>query len=167
MKRFAVMIAALALTAGAGICEKQAQAEETQQHQVIYRAGSQAAFKGSDKFFTGKVSVQPLFGSKQPQAPFGAGEVTFEPGARSHWHVHPLGQHLIVTRGVGRTGTADGRVEEVRAGDALWCPPGVKHWHGASPTSSMTHIALTGELPDGKNVDWLEAVSDEQYNGSR
>lgn len=95
-------------------------------------------------------------------AHYSGGLVTFEPGARSAWHVHPAGQHLIVTEGVGRTGVWDGPVVEIKAGDALWCPPGVKHWHGATPGSSMAHIALTG-VKDGKNVEWMEKVSDEQY----
>lgn len=135
--------------------------------QAITRAGTQASMKGPAEFFTGEVTIQPLFGAKQPDAPFGAAYVTFEPGARSHWHTHPIGQHLIVTDGVGRTGTVDGKVAEFKAGDVLWCPKGVKHWHGASPTTPMTHIALTGTLPDGKNVDWMEPVTDEQYNGGK
>jgi quercetin dioxygenase-like cupin family protein len=88
--------------------------------------------------------------------------VTFEPGARSAWHTHPTGQHLIVTSGVGWTQEWSGPVVEIRAGDVVWCPPAVKHWHGATPTTAMTHIALTGTA-GGKNADWLEKVSDEQY----
>ena len=94
--------------------------------------------------------------------PYGAAYVTFEPGARSAWHTHPAGQRLIVTAGVGRTSVWGGTVVEIDAGDAVWCPPGVKHWHGAAPGSAMTHLALTGQK-DGKNVQWLEKVSDEQY----
>ncbi len=138
---------------------------KTQEAQVITRAESQPTVKGTSEFFTGNVTIQPLFSPKHPDAPYSAAYVTFEAGARSHWHTHPTGQHLIVTEGVGLTGTEDGKVEEFKTGDVLWCPKDIKHWHGASPTSSMTHIALTGTLPDGKNVDWMEAVTDEQYKG--
>jgi quercetin dioxygenase-like cupin family protein len=155
------------LATGAGIYEGQALAENTKQTQTITRAGTQALIKGSSEFFTGNVTIRPLFGPKHPDAPFGAAYVTFEPGARSFWHTHPIGQHLIVTDGVGRTGTTGGKVEEFQTGDVLWCPPGIKHWHGASPTTSMTHIALTGTLPDGKNVEWMEEVTDVQYNGNK
>ena len=88
--------------------------------------------------------------------------MTFEPGARSHWHTHPAGQHLVVISGAGLTGTADGHVEEIKAGDVVWCPPQIKHWHGAAPKTAMTHMALTGAL-DGRNVEWMEPVTDEQY----
>jgi quercetin dioxygenase-like cupin family protein len=124
-------------------------------------AGSQAAAKGPAEYFTGNVRVEPLFAAKD-MAPFSGAYVTFEPAARSAWHTHPAGQHLIVTSGVGWTQESGGPVVEVRAGDVVWCPPGVKHWHGATPTTALTHIALTGTV-GGKNVDWLEKVSDEQY----
>lgn len=140
-------------------------AENEKQTQIITRAGTQSPIKGSAEYFTGNVTVRPLFGAKHPDAPFGAAYVTFAPGARSFWHTHPTGQHLIVTEGIGRTGTVDGKIESFGAGDVLWCPAGVKHWHGASPETSMTHIALTGTLPDGKNVEWMEEVTDAQYNG--
>lgn len=171
MKRLLFTITALALVAGATIYGGGTMAaqdeKDTKQAQEIIRAGTRPSMKGPAEWFTGNVTVQPLFGPKHPDAPFGAAYVTFEPGARSHWHTHPTGQHLIVAEGVGRTGTADGTIEEFKAGDALWCPKGVKHWHGASPTSPMTHIALTGALPDGKNVDWMEPVTDEQYTGGK
>jgi 4-carboxymuconolactone decarboxylase len=128
---------------------------------VITGSGSQAPRKGPAEYFTGDVRVQPLF-AEEDAAAYGGGYVTFQPGARSAWHTHPAGQRLIVTAGVGRTQQRGGPVEEIRAGDVLWCPPGVKHWHGASPTSAMTHLALTG-VRDGQNVEWLEKVSDEQY----
>ena len=96
-------------------------------------------------------------------APYSVSYVTFEPGARSFWHTHPAGQRLVVVSGSGLTGTWDGRVEEIKAGDVVWCPPDIKHWHGASPTTAMTHMALTG-MKDGKNVTWMEEVSDQQYN---
>lgn len=129
--------------------------------QVIVRAGSLPSTPGPEQFFTGKVRVDPVFEPNE-HAPYGLAFVTFEPGARSAWHEHPAGQRLVVTAGVGRTGTWGGPVVEIRAGDAVWCPPGVKHWHGAAPGSSMTHLALSG-VKDGKNVVWMEKVSDEQY----
>jgi quercetin dioxygenase-like cupin family protein len=129
--------------------------------QVISHAGSQPSTKGPPEYFTGNVRVDPLFPANESAAYSGA-YVTFEPGARSNWHTHPAGQHLIVTYGVGRTQVWGGPVVEVRAGDGIWCPPGVKHWHGASPNSPMTHIALTGTL-EGRNAQWMEPVTDEQY----
>ena len=131
--------------------------------QTISRAGSQPSAKGSAEYFTGNVRVDPLF-SANDSAHFSGAYVTFEPGARSAWHIHPAGQHLLVTAGVGRTGEWGGRVEEIKAGDVIWCPPKIKHWHGAAPTTAMTHIAITGTL-NGKNVEWMEKVTDEQYNG--
>jgi 4-carboxymuconolactone decarboxylase len=129
--------------------------------QTITPAGSQPSAKGPAEYFTGNARVEPLFSPKD-SAPYSGAYVTFEPGARSNWHTHPTGQHLIVTHGVGRTQEWGGPIVEVRAGDHIWCPPGVKHWHGASPTTAMTHIALTGTR-DGKNVEWMERVTDEQY----
>ena len=129
---------------------------------MITRSGSQAASKGPAETFTGDVVVQPLFAAEET-APYTGAYVTFQPGARSAWHFHPVGQRLVVTEGVGRTQQEGGPVEEIRAGDVVWCPPGVKHWHGASPTSAMTHLALTG-VRDGQGVQWLEKVSDEQYD---
>lgn len=131
--------------------------------QTISRSGSQPSIKGSSDNFTGDVRIDPLFPAKDA-APFSGGSVTFEPGARSFWHIHPIGQHLLITSGVGRTGVWGGKVEEIKAGDVIWCPPNVKHWHGASPTTAMTHIAITG-TKNGKNVEWMEKVTDEQYNG--
>jgi quercetin dioxygenase-like cupin family protein len=127
----------------------------------IKRIGSQASSKGPADWFTGTVRIDPLF---QPNAPArGAGAiVTFELGARTAWHTHPLGQTLIVTSGCGRAQRWGGPIEEIRPGDVVWFPPGEKHWHGAAPTTAMTHIAIQENL-DGKVVDWLEKVSDEQY----
>lgn len=142
-------------------------AEKDKETQIITRSESQERFKGPGEWFTGNVTVQPLFSPKHPDAAFGGAYVTFEPGARSHWHLHPTGQHLVVTDGIGRTGTVDGRVEEFKEGDVLWCPAGVKHWHGAAPDHAMTHLALTGTLPDGKNAEWFEPVTDEQYHGKK
>lgn len=167
MKRIFIMITAMLLTAGAGTYGGQAMAEDTKDTQVITRAGSQPSMKGSSEYFTGDVTIQPLFGPKHPDAPFGAAYVTFATGARSFWHTHPTGQHLIVTKGIGLTGTADGQVEEFREGDALWCPKGIKHWHGATPHTGMTHLALTGTTSEGNNVDWMEEVTDDQYLGKK
>jgi quercetin dioxygenase-like cupin family protein len=127
----------------------------------ITRAGSQPSNKGSSDYFTGTVRVDPLFPVRDPSR-VSAGSVTFEPGARAAWHTHPLGQTLIITAGLGWVQREGGPVEEVRPGDVVWFPPGLKHWHGATPTTSMTHIAIQETL-NGKNVDWLEKVSDEQY----
>ena len=158
------MLLSLSLLVSAGAFAGQAlAAEEAKKSQTITRAGSQPSVKGSAEYFTGNVRVDPLFTAKDA-APFSGSYVTFEPGARSAWHTHPTGQHLIVTAGVGRTGEWGGRVEEIKTGDVIWCSPTVKHWHGASPTTAMTHIAITGTL-DGKNVVWMEKVTDEQYNG--
>lgn len=127
----------------------------------IKRNGSQPAGKGSADYFTGTVRVDPLFESPEPARARGA-SVTFEPGARTAWHTHPLGQTLIVTAGVGLVQREDGPIEEIRPGDVVWFPPGEKHWHGAAPTTAMTHIAIQEAL-NGKVVEWLEQVSDEQY----
>jgi quercetin dioxygenase-like cupin family protein len=129
----------------------------------ILRAGAQASSRGPAEWFTGTVRVDPLF---SPQAPARAAAalVTFEPGARTAWHTHPLGQRLIVTSGYGRAQRWGGAIEEIRPGDVVWFAPAEKHWHGASPTTAMTHIAIQEQL-DGKAVDWLEPVRDDQYGG--
>jgi quercetin dioxygenase-like cupin family protein len=128
---------------------------------TILRAGTQASAKGPDQYFSGSARVDPLFPPHAPSTTSGA-YVTFEPGARSAWHTHPAGQVLIVTAGVGRVQRWGGPVQEIRPGDVVWTPPGVKHWHGAAPTTSVTHIAIQDAIK-GKNVEWLEKVSDEQY----
>jgi quercetin dioxygenase-like cupin family protein len=127
----------------------------------ITRAGSQPSSRGPAEYFTGTVRIDPLFQPKPP-ARTAAATVTFEPGARTAWHTHPLGQTLIVTMGAGRVQRWGGPIEDVRPGDVVWFAPGEKHWHGASPTTALTHIAIH-ESQDGKTVDWLEHVSDEQY----
>jgi quercetin dioxygenase-like cupin family protein len=127
----------------------------------IKRAGSQPSGKGPSDWFTGTVRIDPLFQTTAPARTAGA-SVTFEPEARTAWHTHPLGQTLIVTAGCGWVQRDGGPIEEVRPGDVVWFPPGEKHWHGASPTTAMTHIAIQEGL-DGKVVDWKEKVSDEQY----
>jgi quercetin dioxygenase-like cupin family protein len=127
----------------------------------IKRSGSQPSGKGPAEYFTGTVRVDPLFNPPAPARVFGA-SVTFEPGARTAWHTHPLGQTLIVTAGCGRVQRWGGPIEEIRPGDVIWFSPGEKHWHGAAPTTAMTHIAIV-EVLDGKSADWMEQVSDEQY----
>lgn len=129
----------------------------------ITRHGTQPSVQGAAEWFTGNVRLDPLFQPESPARAAGS-SVTFEPGARTAWHTHPLGQVLVITAGVGRVQVEGGPVEEVRPGDVVWFPPGVKHWHGASPTVAMTHLAIH-EKVDGKAVDWLEKVSDEQYRG--
>jgi quercetin dioxygenase-like cupin family protein len=129
----------------------------------IKRCGSQPSGKGPAEYFTGAVRVEPLFNPPAPARVFGA-SVTFEPGARTAWHTHPLGQTLIVTGGSGRAQRWGCPIEEIRPGDVVWIPPGEKHWHGAAPSTAMTHIAIQEQL-DGKAVDWMEQVSDEQYTG--
>ncbi|CAH1200196.1 hypothetical protein PAECIP111891_01543 [Paenibacillus allorhizoplanae] len=127
----------------------------------IKRAGSQPSGKGPSDYFTGTVRIDPLFEAAEP-ARVASASVTFEPGARTAWHTHPLGQTLIVTAGVGRAQRLGGPIEEIRPGDVVWFPPGIKHWHGASPTTAMTHIAIQERL-DGKAVEWLEQVTDDEY----
>jgi quercetin dioxygenase-like cupin family protein len=129
----------------------------------ITKAGSQSSAKGSADWFTGAVRIDAPFQRASPARASGA-TVTFEPGARTAWHTHPLGQTLIVTSGCGRVQRDGGPIEEIRAGDIVWFAPGERHWHGASPTTAMTHVAIQEQL-DGKAVDWLEHVTDEQYEG--
>ena len=129
----------------------------------IQRAGSQPSGQGPSEWFTGRVRIDPLFPAEAPSRMAG-NLVTFEPGARTAWHTHPLGQTLIVTAGSGWVQQWGGQVQEIRPGDVIWIPPGVKHWHGATATTAMTHIAIHEQL-DGRVVDWMEQVSDEQYRG--
>ncbi|MEW9807886.1 cupin domain-containing protein [Mesorhizobium sp. ZMM04-5] len=129
----------------------------------IFRAGSAPSARGPADWFTGQVRIDPLFNTAAPDRVQGA-TVTFEPGARTAWHTHPLGQTLIVTAGRGRVQRDGGPVEEVRPGDVVWFAPGERHWHGASAKTAMTHIALQ-EVQDGKVVDWLEHVTDADYAG--
>jgi 4-carboxymuconolactone decarboxylase len=131
------------------------------QAMIVERSESQPSNQGSDRYFTGSVRVDPLFQPKEPSRVSGA-YVTFERGARSAWHTHPLGQNLIVTAGTGWAQEWNGQKREIRPGDVVWTPPGVKHWHGATATSGMTHIAIQESL-DGQNVEWMEKVSDDQY----
>jgi quercetin dioxygenase-like cupin family protein len=134
---------------------------EGAQTMEIKRVGSQPSGKGPAEYFTGTVRIDPLFQPNAPARAAGAA-VTFEPGARTAWHTHPLGQTLIVTTGCGRAQRLGGPIEEIRPGDVIWFSPGEKHWHGAAPATAMTHIAMQDQQ-DGKTVEWLEKVSDEQY----
>lgn len=127
----------------------------------LKRTGSQPSIKGSPDYFTGDVRIDPLFSAPAP-ARVACASVTFEPGARTAWHTHPLGQTLIVTAGCGWTQCEGGPIIEIRAGDVIWCPPNHRHWHGATPTTALTHIAIQEAL-DGRFVNWMEKVSEEQY----
>ena len=129
----------------------------------ITRAGATPSTRGPADYFTGAVRIDAPFKAEAP-ARVGGATVTFEPGARTAWHTHPLGQTLIVVSGLGRCQREGGPVEEIRPGDIVWFPPGEKHWHGATPATAMTHIAIQEKL-DGKPVDWLEHVTPEQYEG--
>lgn len=154
-----IAVCATAPFTGAAAAER---SEEPRNEQQISRAGSQAAVAGPADYFTGRVRVDPLFAGSDELNASGA-YVTFEAGARSAWHTHPAGQRLLVTAGVGLVQEWGKPIQEIHPGDVVVCPPGVKHWHGAAPASGMTHLAVTGSV-DGKNVDWLEKVSDEQYH---
>jgi quercetin dioxygenase-like cupin family protein len=130
----------------------------------IKRSGSQPSGKGQAEYFTGTVRIDPLFQAHDSARSVGA-SVTFEPGSRTAWHTHPLGQTLIVTAGCGLAQRWGGPAEEIRPGDVVWFPPGEKHWHGATATTAMKHIAIQEQL-DGKTVDWMEKVSEEQYRAA-
>jgi len=151
----------LAVACGGDLIATAAGAAERTADMDIKRAGSQASQKGSADWFTGTVRIDPLFQAADPGRVSG-GMVTFEPGARTAWHTHPVGQTLIITAGAGWVQTEGGPVEHVRPGDIVWFPPGERHWHGATATTAMTHIAITETL-GGRNVDWMERVTDEQY----
>ena len=131
----------------------------------ITRAGSQPSTRGPADWFTGTVRIDPLFTAPPPARAAGAA-VTFEPGARTAWHTHPLGQTLVVLSGVGRVQTDGEPIAEIRPGDVVWIPPGERHWHGAAPTTAMTHLAIQESL-DGKAVEWMEHVTHEQYTNFR
>jgi quercetin dioxygenase-like cupin family protein len=138
---------------------------EDSQSITITRGGSQPSSKAPAEHFTGSVRIEPLFNARAPSRTFG-GRVTFEPGARTAWHRHPLGQTLIVTAGSGWVQQWGGQIQEIRQGDVVWIPPGQKHWHGATATTAMTHIAIQEQL-DNKVVEWMEQVSDEQYRAAK
>jgi quercetin dioxygenase-like cupin family protein len=154
MKILFVTAASLFLAVSAALAQ-------SEQAVTVMRVGSQPSTRGPAENFTGSVRVDSRFSRSAP-ARVGGGVVTFEPGARTAWHTHPLGQTLFVTEGVGLVQYWGGPVQEIKPGDVVWIPPGVKHWHGATPSTGMTHLAVAEAL-DGKAVDWLEQVSDEQY----
>ncbi|MCZ2439791.1 MAG: cupin domain-containing protein [Burkholderiales bacterium] len=144
------------------LCTPMAQAD-TGAAQTLFKAAPQNVAKGSADVFTGDVQVNRLFPANDT-AHYSGAYVTFAPGARSAWHEHPAGQHIVVTQGTALTGTRDGKVTRVETGDSVWCPPGVEHWHGATPDAPMTHLVITG-VRDGKNAVWKEHVTDAQYRG--
>lgn len=129
---------------------------------VIHRSGDTPSARGTDKWFVGNVR-QDAIAKADEHNQNGIIVVTFEPGARTFWHLHPAGQRLLVTFGKGLVGTADGKVDVVRPGDYVWCPPDVRHWHGAAPETAMSHIALTNTPADGPSTEWFEALADEEY----
>src|SRR5437867_6642200 len=155
MKRLVATVMSLSLLASVRA------ASESSQGIRLTRSGSQPSRQGSAENFTGSVRIDPLFNANAPSRTSG-GRVTFEPGARTAWHTHPLGQTLVVTAGSGWVQEWGGPTQEIREGDVVWIPRGQKHWHGATATTSMTHNAIQ-EFLDGKNVNWMETVSDEQY----
>lgn len=157
MKRMLAILVVLTLVATAANAGQASSSES----QVLYAQGTQKSFKGPDKYFTGDVQVDMLF-PKNDATAFSGAYVTFQPGARTAWHWHPAGQHMIVTSGVALTGTRDGKVIEFGKGETVWCPVGVDHWHGATPDAAMMHLVITG-IKDGKAVIWKEKVTDEQY----
>ncbi|RJG23435.1 (R)-mandelonitrile lyase [Massilia cavernae] len=157
MKHFIATAIALCVMASAPVA-----ADAQEKAFDISHNGTRPSSSGPAQDFTGSVRVDPLFQAHKPSRT-AAAYVTFEPGARSAWHSHPLGQTLVVTAGVGRVQRWGGKVEEIRPGDVVWTAPGVKHWHGAAPTTPMTHIAIQ-EQAEGKVVEWMEKVSDAQYN---
>ena len=154
----------LLATSGPGLAQIQMIPDVTERRKAtmdIKRNGSRPSTKAPEAYFSGAVRVEPVFQVGEPVR-LNGGSVTFEPGARTAWHTHPLGQTLNIIAGLGWVQTEGGPIEEIRPGDVVWFPPGEKHWHGATPTTAMTHIAVQESL-NGKNVDWLEKVSDEQY----
>lgn len=162
MKRIFAMALAPVLLAAAGMAAGDTGAAGAKK-QAIAPNGSQYSSTGSADYFTGSVRIDPLFSATR-QMPVSGAYVTFEPGARSAWHTHPAGQTLVVTAGIGLTQEWGGPIQTIRPGDVIQCPAGVKHWHGASPYAAMTHMAITGDV-NGKNVEWLEKVTDSQYRG--
>jgi quercetin dioxygenase-like cupin family protein len=161
MRRFVPLALLASLLAAAGAQADPAAPGGGQGEVQITHPGAQPSARGAADLFTGSVRIDPLFPPHAPSRVSG-GLVTFEPGARANWHTHPLGQTLIVTAGVGWVQQWAGHVQEMRPGDVVWIPPGVKHWHGAAAATGVTHIAIQESL-DGRNVDWMEKVTDEQY----
>lgn len=153
------------LTSLSGMFSQIGLAADVPNNQTLYPIGSQQSFKGAEAYFTGEVQVDMLFPANDT-AHYSGAYVTFQPGARTAWHFHPAGQHMIVIAGVGLTGTRDGTIIEFKAGETVWCPPNIDHWHGATPDAPMKHLVITGTLDD-KNVVWKEKVSDAEYNAGQ
>lgn len=167
MKKIFAYMTAVCLLAGLSFIG-QAQAEtqaEPNKGQIVIKSGSKASAYAKAENFTGKARVDDGFRTEAPQRTYGS-YVSFEPGARTHWHIHPMGQVLLVTYGTGMTQEWGKKIQIIKAGDIVVCPPNVKHWHGAAPDTPMTHFAI-GERIEGKSVTWLEEVSEEQYNGTK
>ena len=146
----------------AGFAQSVLASDASGSEQQLYASGSQQSFKGPDKYFTGEVQVDMLFPGNET-AHYSGAYVTFQPGARTAWHSHPAGQHMIVTSGVALTGTRDGKIIQFQTGETVWCPPDTDHWHGAAGNQPMTHLVITGSK-DGSNVIWKEKVTDAQAN---
>ncbi len=164
MSKVACLVLALLMPASVALgASSQEQAQQVAYQQIAYPAGSQKSFPGPAQFFTGTVQVDMLFPANET-AHYSGASVTFQPGARTAWHYHPAGQHMIVTSGTALTGTRDGKILSFKEGETIWCPPDLDHWHGATPNAPMTHLVITGDL-NGKNVIWKEQVTDAQYLG--
>ena len=161
LKAMSVAVVALPTLLRAQPATRTSQIQESAMEIEITRNGSKSSVQGPADWFTGTTRLEPLFDPNE-SARAGAARVSFEPGARTAWHTHPLGQRLVVTSGVGWVQGEGGPVQEIRPGDVVWFPPGLRHWHGATPTTAMSHIAIQEQL-NGKVVDWMEKVSDEQY----
>jgi quercetin dioxygenase-like cupin family protein len=161
MKRLILISTLCMLVASVAYAGSEKTSGQDKDSQVVYRAESQKSFKGPEDLFTGDVQVQILFPDNET-ARYSGAYVTFQPGARTNWHWHPAGQHMIVTDGIALTGTRDGKVIEFKEGETVWCPSELDHWHGATPDAPMTHLVITGSK-DGENVIWKEKVTDEQY----
>ncbi|MBG0791408.1 MAG: cupin domain-containing protein [Desulfovibrionaceae bacterium] len=158
MKRVILIMALVMLAAFAAYADQE---KDMKKSQTLYGQDTQQSFKGSAEYFTGDVQVDMLFPANDV-AHYSGAYVTFQPGARTNWHLHPAGQHMIVTDGIALTGTRDGKVIEFKEGETVWCPCGIDHWHGATPDAPMTHLVVTGSK-DGEAVVWKEKVTDEQY----
>jgi 4-carboxymuconolactone decarboxylase len=162
MKRVLLGLVVCSAASVASTADTGGNASMSQAVQQITRAGTQPSVAAPSEHFTGRARVDPL-SAVNGEINASSAYVTFEPGAHTAWHTHPKGQYLVVTAGVGLTQEWGKPIQEIRPGDVVWCPPGVKHWHGAAPTTTMTHLAITG-AENGKSVSWMEKVSDEQYN---
>jgi len=162
MKRILLGVAVCSAAAIASTPDRVTNAGVTTPVQQITRAGTQPSEVAPSEHFTGRARVDRLTPAN-PDVNASSAFVNFEPGAHTAWHTHPKGQYLVVTAGIGLTQEWGKPIQEIRPGDVVWCPPGIKHWHGATPTTAMTHLAITGN-EDGKSVNWMEKVSDEQYN---